>query len=280
MKPVSSPRAEELLVERALRPLDDKEHWELHELGAEADNSFDLAAAGVAVALIPHESMPADISAKILAASPARSSGPLTTASIRTLPGVGPQLIQPTQPRTDIEVAREKKRSRLSVAAPWLAAAACLMAASGAWLWARDQAHRTQTAALSPTAARAQLLAHATDVATITWTPTADETAHGATGDIVWSQTEQRGFMRFVGLAVNDARQFQYQLWIFDKTRDAAFPIDGGVFDVSSTGEVIIPISAKLAVGDATLFAVTVEKPGGVVVSKRERIVVTAARKS
>jgi anti-sigma-K factor RskA len=78
----------------------------------------------------------------------------------------------------------------------------------------------------------------------------------------------------------NDVKAFQYQLWIFDRNRDDKYPIDGGVFDVSSTGEVIVPIDAKISVDDATLFAVTVERPGGVVVSKRERIVVTAARKS
>jgi hypothetical protein len=54
-------------------------------------------------------------------------------------------------------------------------------------------------------------------------------------------------------------------------------PVDGGVFDVTSAGEVIVPISAKLPVSGAVLFAATVEAPGGVVVSKRERIVVTAA---
>ncbi len=36
----------------------------------------------------------------------------------------------------------------------------------------------------------------------------------------------------------------------------------------------------KLSVDDPVLFAVTIEKPGGVVVSKRERIVVTAAPKT
>ncbi len=45
---------------------------------------------------------------------------------------------------------------------------------------------------------------------------------------------------------------------------------------MSSAGEVVVPILAKLHVDHATLFAVTVERPGGVVVSKRERIVVTA----
>lgn len=48
------------------------------------------------------------------------------------------------------------------------------------------------------------------------------------------------------------------------------------MFDVTSTGEVVVPITAKLRVGDDTLFAVTVERPGGVVVSRREHIVVTA----
>jgi len=105
-----------------------------------------------------------------------------------------------------------------------------------------------------------------------------DPTAKGATGDVVWSASQQKGYMRFVGLMPNDPAKFQYQLWIFDKTRDQAFPVDGGVFDVSSTGEVVVAISPKLHVNDLALFAVTVEKPGGVVVSKRERIVVTAAR--
>ncbi|HUS32686.1 MAG TPA: anti-sigma factor [Kofleriaceae bacterium] len=328
MKPALSPRAEELLAERAVRPLDDRELHELDALDASNDDSFDLAAASVAVALTPLETMPADLAAKILAASPAGFDAMKTVpgtslmpGAIRTLPGVGLDAYRPQPdaqvvaregeplvasrgdvpvapqgdvrvapqgdalgaPKSDIERAREvrAKRSRFAVVAPWLAAAACLLAAVGALAWARDQGSGTKTVAtLSPSDARADLLAHASDVTTIEWTTTADPTAQGAKGDVVWSQSAQKGFMRFAGLAVNDAKQFQYQLWIFDKTRDEAFPVDGGVFDVTASGEVIIPISAKLPVGDATLFAVTIEKPGGVVVSKRERIVVTAARKS
>lgn len=127
---------------------------------------------------------------------------------------------------------------------------------------------------------RAELLASAKDVTTLAWTATKDPNATGATGDVVWSKAEQKGFMRFTGLAVNDAAQIQYQLWIFDKNRPQETPVDGGVFDVSSTGEVIVPITAKLSVDEPVLFAVTIEKPGGVVVSKRERIVVTAAPKT
>ena len=46
---------------------------------------------------------------------------------------------------------------------------------------------------------------------------------------------------------------------------------------VGPDGEVVVKISPKLYVHEPVLFAVTVEAPGGVVVSKRERIVVTAA---
>ena len=52
--------------------------------------------------------------------------------------------------------------------------------------------------------------------------------------------------------------------------------MDGGVFSIAREGEVTVPILARLPVGRAVLFAVTVEVPGGVVVSKRERVVVTA----
>jgi hypothetical protein len=47
------------------------------------------------------------------------------------------------------------------------------------------------------------------------------------------------------------------------------------VFDVAGTdadGEVCVPIDARLPIGKPTLFAITVEKPGGVVVSKRDRL--------
>jgi hypothetical protein len=52
--------------------------------------------------------------------------------------------------------------------------------------------------------------------------------------------------------------------------------VDGGTFDVSATGEVVIPINAKLKAKSPEMFAVTMEKPGGVVVSKREKIVAVA----
>jgi anti-sigma-K factor RskA len=95
-------------------------------------------------------------------------------------------------------------------------------------------------------------------------------------GDVVWSDSQKVGYMRFRGLPPNDPNRETYQLWIFDESQDDKTPIDGGVFDVNSDGEVIIPIDAKLSPQNVKMFAVTVEKPGGVVVSKREKIAALA----
>ena len=53
-------------------------------------------------------------------------------------------------------------------------------------------------------------------------------------------------------------------------------PVDGGVFDVTGD-ETRVAIDAHLPGGEATLFAVTLERPGGVVVSSRERLMLTAS---
>lgn len=117
------------------------------------------------------------------------------------------------------------------------------------------------------------------DLVLLPWSATDDVAAAGAAGDVAWSSARQEGYLRLRGLEANDPRASQYQLWIFDPTRAdwEAKPVDGGVFDVPAGAEVVVPIDPKLRVGRAALFAVTVEVPGGVVVSDRERVVLTAA---
>ena len=112
-----------------------------------------------------------------------------------------------------------------------------------------------------------------TDMHNLVWTQVHSESAGG---NIVWSDTEQKGFMVLDNLKINDPTVEQYQLWIFDTDPKQDFPVDGGVFDITKDGKVIVPIDAKIAVDKAVQFAVTIEKPGGVVVSKRERIPVLA----
>jgi hypothetical protein len=147
----------------------------------------------------------------------------------------------------------------------WVAAAACLVLAVTAWL---------RPVSVDPAAEldrlRQEVLA-APDALTVPLKgvgPGAD-----SSGDLVWSNRRQQGFMRLQGVSVNDPDLKQYQLWIFDRAQDERYPIDGGVFDVRAPGEVVIPIHAPIKVVDPYLFAVTVEKPGGVVVSSREPIV-------
>jgi hypothetical protein len=183
--------------------------------------------------------------------------------------------------------AAPPRRSRAFELGGWLAAAACLALAAASWLRAPREITKVVTvtaplpAAPTPLTAgelRERLRRTASDLVEVAWTPTKDAAARSATGNVVWSTGAQRGYMHFHGLAANDRAQSTYQLWIFDKERDARYPVDGGIFDIDDDSkDIIVPIDAKVHVGGPTLFAVTVEKPGGVVVSKRERIVVTAA---
>lgn len=123
---------------------------------------------------------------------------------------------------------------------------------------------------------RAQLIAAGAQVVKADWSKGNVKEIEQISGDVVWSDTKQEGYMRFQGLPKNDPGKETYQLWIFDETQDEKTPIDGGTFDVNADGEVIVPIDAKLKAKNPKLFAVTIEKPGGVVVSKREKIAALA----
>src|SRR5262249_25118891 len=98
--------------------------------------------------------------------------------------------------------------------------------------------------------------------------------------DIVWSDANQKGYVKVAGLPKNDPTKQTYQLWIFDETQDPKTPIDGGIFDVSSDGEVVIPIEATLKVRNPSAFAITIAKPGGVMVSDRKYLAVFAKRET
>lgn len=95
-------------------------------------------------------------------------------------------------------------------------------------------------------------------------------------GEVAWSDELQEGYMTLTNLPANDPKTNQYQLWIVDATRDAN-PVDGGVFDIPADGEsVVVPIRSALAVNQPTAFVITLEQPGGVVVSKQETVVALA----
>ena len=102
------------------------------------------------------------------------------------------------------------------------------------------------------------------------WAGTQDAHVVGAVrGEAYFDPETDEGILEIEGLAPNDPTIEQYQLWIFDRERDERYPVDGGVFDVRQTGKVVIPVRARLGVAQPVMFAVTVERPGGAVVSDR-----------
>lgn len=96
-------------------------------------------------------------------------------------------------------------------------------------------------------------------------------------GDVVWSDSLQEGYIRFVGLEPNDPDVEQYQIWVIDE-RGLEQKVSGGVFNATAEGEIIVPITPGIDVGRVGLFAITVENPGGTWVPDLSRRVVVAPR--
>jgi hypothetical protein len=255
---MTSDRLNDLLTQRATEAPAETEQSELDELlrgrpDVDAD-AFDRAAAAVHLAVLPRgEFLPAALR-KTLEDDAARyfNSDPDVASDANV-----------------VQLGRPAPTARTAHYWPWLATAAALLLAITGW-WPGFE-----PSTLTLPEQRAALIEQG--ASRVGWTATDDPSATNASGDVVWSQNNQEGFMLFRGLLSNEPSSFQYQLWIFDADRDERFPVDGGVFDIQpGADEVIIPVRPNIPVGQAVLFAVTVEVPGGVVVSDRERIAVVA----
>lgn len=288
-------RSLELAAAYALGVFDEQEERELREMfGGELDEivrDFELAAAALSTALpgaSPKDAIPEQLKDRLKIAGAkwsagARRPGPTTDAPSLRVAGATPSTMTGGSRST---------RPGWMIWGGWLAAAACLALAVFAWLPGRPTSLPGSDSgfAAEPGASQDRLetlrsrliywgAAEQGDAILASWTPleSPDPTAIAAGGDIVWSTTKQCGYMRIEGLASNDPGAFQYQLWIFDD--EQKHPVDGGVFDVppgAAGGAILIPVDPKIAVRKPTLFAVTIERPGGVVVSDRERIALIA----
>lgn len=271
-------RLQALLADRALCGLDVAESHELDAVLAQVDGEgdddwgYELAVAALDEAMYGDEAadatLPAHLRERVLTSAVqwlAESKG----LKIVAPEGTSGHGIRGDNGRSDspsTSRVRGGPSARHLSAMPWIAAAACLLLALVGWL-------QVIPSRVSPSFQRERLIATATDVRTIAW---ADNDL-GVHGDVVWSDDLQKGYMRFEGLSPNDPTREQYQLWIFDRSRSDAFPVDGGIFDIDrETGATVVPIDAKIPVSEATLFAVTIEPPGGVVVSDRERLILAA----
>jgi len=119
------------------------------------------------------------------------------------------------------------------------------------------------------------------DTVRIAWAPfdlpDAPAEQRTVTGDVVWNDEMQTGYLRFVGLDVNDPNVEQYQVWVIDE-RGMEQKVSGGVFNATAEGEVIVPIQPGIDVRRVALFAITIEEPGGTWVPDLKRRVVVAPR--
>lgn len=241
------------LADAVSEPISDAERAEIEALLAEvpdvAPDAMERAAAAVELTVAHRESMPATLESRIL-------------DTWRREPGVTPPRGQP--PGATLGTT--------GVAGRWLVAAGLVIALIGWWPTVTDWWHGAP-----PPAERLRALeARGTGVVSLPWSATGDPASSPSPGRVVWSTPRQEGYLVFEGLAPNAPDRRQYQLWIFDAGR-GQYPVDGGVFDVpAGESTVVVPIDAKLPVRRPTRFAVTLEPPGGVVVSDRQRLVVTA----
>lgn len=261
MKESGYERLMDLLADQAVQSLSAEEAGELQELLAQypefEEEQFEQAAAAIQLTeAMEYQPLPHHLRNKVVA--DAQEFFSLTS---RPMPATN---VVPFAPR----------QRNVWQWAGWYAAAACLLLALIAG-WPRLKELR-QPRPLTSAALRAKLSHEAKDALHIAWATTKYPGLENVQGDVVWSSEIQQGYMRFVNLAANDPNQSVYQLWIFDTNQDEKYPVDGGVFNVSQSGEVVVPIHAKLNIAKPTLFAVTIEKPGGVVVSKRDKLILTA----
>ena len=235
-------------------------------LAAEAE-AYELAATAIDLALVKvaiDESLPQSLREKLLAdaSNQTASSEPVTPAS----PGLklSGTAAQPSSAQAQGFSWTDGR------AFGWYAAIAATIALCVLLLQPNQPATNDPT----PLANQYAALAQDPDTVSGAWGfagTDADERYANATGEVIYNTETQTGYMKLNGMPINNPTELQYQLWIVDGTRsnnETTDRIDGGVFNVTAQGEVIIPIDAKIVARQPAVFAITVEKPGGVVVSK------------
>ncbi len=193
--------------------------------------------------------LPPGLAAKIIAEGEALLEDPL------------PQQPEPAAPRS-------RRWWWMQPGPAWVAACASLLLTLGVfWL--------TPKSPLIPSASELdQVLAQTPAATRLNWQGMGDPRYENVGGYIRWDNQTQKGVMQLTGLPANNPAEAQYQLWIVDPERDAN-PIDGGVFDISD-GDNLLAVDAKLQVINPKAFAITLEQPGGVVVSAGPLLVIAS----
>lgn len=268
-------RIDELMVAAATEGLSSQESAELHAvlsadaaLAAEAD-AYAMAATAIDMALgkvAIDESLPASLRDKLLADAAQQTPSASDTPTLK-LADTGNA---PAKPQPQGFAWTDGR------AFGWYAAIAATLALCVILLQPNQPGTSSPNPDATPTLAEQyDALADDADTVAASWGfagGEANDAYANVTGEVIWNSETQTGYMKLNGMPINNPTELQYQLWIVDASRDTTIEntdrVDGGVFDVASTGEVIIPIDAKLLARDAAVFAITAETAGGVVESK------------
>jgi hypothetical protein len=223
------------------------------------------------VAMTEDEECPSDVMAA-LQASVDRYVGRETDDASAPRPSME---IKPTSAEAELN----ERRSLAFHYAGWFAAAACFVLAVVAW-W--------PTPVVGPSdrlAAVKSAVSESADAVTLEWAQwdgqlglEGSAEVPGVTGEIVWSDQANTGFMVFEGLP--ELEGAEYQLWIVDAERGLDQRVSGGVFTgAEDGGRIEVPIDeTPVPINEAAAFAVTIEKPGGTWVSDMSRRVVITTR--
>lgn len=278
----------DLLCDQAASGLNEDERLQLEKLSAGANSDMDaqsleLAAAAIMMAEMGAiEAMPSHLEASIAAAAGKYFTAKGSESSIHES--------LHDQPTKAFKWQETRPSRSFFDWFGWAIAAAACVALIGTFIYEQNRIGDLQAKVmqLTPTPVVEETLAQkrdrlkkeAADVTRAEWTKGNVKDSEGVMGEVVWSDEKQEGYMTFRGLPVNDANKEAYQLWIFEDGKLEPHPKDGGVFNVSSDGEVVVAIKAKLKTNAPKAFAVTIEKPGGVVVSDRTKIAALAPVKT
>jgi len=284
-------RIDQLMVDAATQGLSPQDEVELSAaiaqdaaLRAEAE-AYELAATAIDLAMArpaADEALPAALRDRLIADAPQHLPGAAKRDAAST------QLKLANAPASSATPQRDTWSWTDGRAFGWYAAIAATLALCLVLLQSNQPGSTTTptptgsgSASAAPLDEQYQALASRPDTLTAQWTPHPDGNTQAfgeARGEVIWNNDTQTGYMKLNGMPINDPTEIQYQLWIVDADRadETTDRIDGGVFNVTDSGEVIVPIQAKIKARDPKVFAITVEEPGGVVVSKGPLQVVAA----
>jgi hypothetical protein len=112
----------------------------------------------------------------------------------------------------------------------------------------------------TPLVQQRDILLQESDILQSNWLKTLNPLAKKIQGDLIWSNQQQKGWMRFANLPKLAARQ-QYHLWIYDLESSVTKPISATQFqaDPRIKKEFLVEVLAKKIVKKPYKFVLTVE---------------------